>query len=317
VPDRSALDPAFEREKWEADVRLRERELAIRAAEQLTHDREAQSAIKAQERSRWANPLVLALLAAAFAAAGNAAVAWINGSAQRTLESERNKAQADLERYKADAQNSIEETKAESARILEMIKTADSDKAAVNLGFLLESGLIANPQRREALATFLSHRPPGQGPSLPSAGAVPPRSADMLPVISPTTKCKMKDSLTKSLFVSQFEASVESFNGAIVTKPTPPDYAPDNDEEIDLFVGIGGNKSRIDIHFDLSNRLVWSDVFQYPDSTDTDEALLSNYSDATDKKEVLAALARRALRGLVADPSCVQKPRIVIMKPKQ
>jgi V8-like Glu-specific endopeptidase len=97
--------------------------------------------------SSFANPLVVAILAAAVAAAGNAMVALVNGQQTRR----------------------VEEVRAEASRILEMIKTGDPDTAAENLRFLAESGLISDPERREAIQTFLAARSPGQGPALPTA----------------------------------------------------------------------------------------------------------------------------------------------------
>jgi poly(3-hydroxybutyrate) depolymerase len=149
--DPSSADAAkleFEREKWAAEVALRTRELEIRERE--------------QHRSRWSNPLVLAILAAAVAAFGNLAVSWLNGSQQLTAQQQSNRAQEALEAFKAD-----------SARLLEMIKTHDPDKAAENLSFLLEAGLITNENTRKLLTTFLAHRKPGEGPSLPAPGSVP------------------------------------------------------------------------------------------------------------------------------------------------
>jgi hypothetical protein len=133
----------FEREKWLADLELRKRELAVK-------EREA-------SRSRWSSPLVLAVLAAAIAALGNAAAIWLTGIAQR-----------DLETTKAEQARSIEETKAEASRILEVIKTGDPDKAAVNLKFLVEAGLISDADRRTSLQKFLAARAAGQGPALPA-----------------------------------------------------------------------------------------------------------------------------------------------------
>lgn len=158
-PDKTVVDPAFEREKWEADVRLREREIAIKRAELKLKSFEL-------DRSRWTNPLVLAVLAAALAAGGNAVVALINGSAQRLVETTHNEAQVDLERFKVGGQQAVEEGKAEAARILEVIKTPDPDKAAENLDFLLKSGLIENDVRRQKLAEFLKQRKSGEGPTI-------------------------------------------------------------------------------------------------------------------------------------------------------
>jgi Trypsin-like peptidase domain len=48
-----------------------------------------------------------------------------------------------------------------------MIKTGDADKAAENLRFLADAGLVADPNRLAAIRRFLANRSPGQGPSLP------------------------------------------------------------------------------------------------------------------------------------------------------
>jgi hypothetical protein len=130
VSDREKFE--FEREKWRADIDMRGREVAVKEREQAS--------------SKWRNPLVVAILAATAAAAGNAVVAWINGGEQVALE----------------------DSKAESTRILEMTKTGDPETAARNLDFLLHSGLIANPDRVKKVTAFLANRAPGAGPSLPA-----------------------------------------------------------------------------------------------------------------------------------------------------
>src|SRR5262245_18423989 len=181
-------DPApsaesFERDKWQAEVRLRERELDIR-------DRQVQADIIERQRTRWTNPLVLAVLAAALAAGGNAAVALINGILQRSLEDSRSTAQYKLEKEKADAQQALEESKAEAARILEVIKTNDPDKPAINLSFLLETGMIASENRRRDLSAYLNKRPQGQGPALAAAVPFTPTftSLPRFPRVSDPTK---------------------------------------------------------------------------------------------------------------------------------
>jgi hypothetical protein len=133
----------FEREKWWADCELRKREIEIKEREQA--------------RSRWSNPIVLAVLAAALAGLGNAAATWLNGIEQRKLETER-----------AEQAKIMEETKAEAARILEVIKTGDADKAATNLKFLADMGLISNADRLQHIQTFLGQRSAGGGPALPT-----------------------------------------------------------------------------------------------------------------------------------------------------
>ena len=128
-----------EREKWERNVQLREREIAIKEREVARREREG-------AKGRWANPLVLAIFAATLAAVGNATVAWINGRAERTLE----------------------DAKAEAERILEVIKTGDTDKAVTNLKFLLDAGLILDASTKLRLESYLSTVAPGKGPSLPA-----------------------------------------------------------------------------------------------------------------------------------------------------
>jgi hypothetical protein len=121
----------FEREKWRAEYELRKRELDLK-------ERDA-------ARSQWSSPLVLSICAAVVAGFFNAAVAWVNGIQSRT----------------------IEEAKAEAARILEVIKTDNPDKAAVNLKFLVDAGLISDFGRSSKLQAYLDVRIAGQGPALP------------------------------------------------------------------------------------------------------------------------------------------------------
>jgi hypothetical protein len=163
TPDNSSpSDASAEQQRWQSELRLRERETILKekaaAHEMALKDRELESKLRDQKWARWLNPLVLAIFAAALAAAGNALLAFINGSAQVTLE-----------REKAATQKTLEETKAETSRILEVIKTADPAKALVNLKFLLEAGLITDPDRKKSLEAYLAK--PGEGPSLPAAGA--------------------------------------------------------------------------------------------------------------------------------------------------
>jgi hypothetical protein len=180
----------FEMEKWTAEQQLREREIALKEREQkFAHEnnierekwtfarnlQEIELSIKEEdlrlrkeelERSRWRSPLVVAILAAAVAALGNAAVALVNGLQGQTLE----------------------DTRAESARILEMVKTGSADKAAENLRFLADAGLVTNTARLAAIRHFLETRSPGQGPFLPSSAVASLTSlapANLLPSNDP------------------------------------------------------------------------------------------------------------------------------------
>src|SRR3954451_3422161 len=50
-----------------------------------------------------------------------------------------------------------------------MIKTGEPDKAAVNLQFLIDTGLISNEARVKQIKSHLAERKPGTGPALPTA----------------------------------------------------------------------------------------------------------------------------------------------------
>ena len=81
------------RKEWsfrEGEMALKEKELEIK--EQEREDNLREIAIKENEynRSRWNNPLVVAIFAASLAATGNAVVAYFNANAQRAAD--RNKA---------------------------------------------------------------------------------------------------------------------------------------------------------------------------------------------------------------------------------
>jgi hypothetical protein len=137
----AAVPTDFEREKWQTELELRRQELSIKEREQTRLATEAR-------RSRWWNPLFIAIVGATIAAMGSIAVSWWNG---RTTQ------QTELLR-------------AESARILEGIRTSDVEKAKENLRFLLAAGLITDPTA-ESVRKYLDKQPAGQGPVLP--GLVP------------------------------------------------------------------------------------------------------------------------------------------------
>jgi hypothetical protein len=172
-------DSDFEQEKWRADLALREREMALKEREQSNRDAEIDIKRAEQASSKWRSPLIVAILAAAAAATGNALVALVNGDQQRKLEGTRHEAEhalaekkhlaeSKLAQVKHDAEIKLENSKAESTRIFEMIKTGDPDKAAGNLEFLLKSGLIVEPERLKKMVEYLASRQTGTGASLPS-----------------------------------------------------------------------------------------------------------------------------------------------------
>jgi hypothetical protein len=154
----SAKEPLdLDLEKWRFERECRERELALKEREQGNKDAEIELRRREQRAATWRNPLTVAIFAAAVAGVSNAGVVLVNGLLQR-----------DLDRAKREAELNLEKTKSESNRILEMIKTGDSEKAAGNLDFLLSSGLVTDDQIRNRLTTYLAARTPGSGPALPS-----------------------------------------------------------------------------------------------------------------------------------------------------
>lgn len=99
------------------------------------------------EKTTKVSPILIAVWTAAVAALGNGVVSWMNGRQMYALEHE----------------------KAQSAVILEVVKTNSPDKAAGNLAFLVEIGVISEEQAGERLKNYLKTRVAGQGPSLSSA----------------------------------------------------------------------------------------------------------------------------------------------------
>jgi hypothetical protein len=137
----------FEREKWEAEKELRERELALKTREQDNRDQELYLKSQEQSLSRWNTPLIVAFIAAALAGITNIIVTGYNGYIQNQSEAE----------------------KSESARILEMIRTGNLKIASQNLKFLIDTGLVMNPERVIKINEYLKANP-NDGPVLPISG---------------------------------------------------------------------------------------------------------------------------------------------------
>jgi hypothetical protein len=144
MPEQSS--PEFKREKWRTEHELRKDQHEIRKGEHELRTREVD--IKERHGTRWLITIGAGIVAALVTAVGNIA----------------------LEDKRAAATRLLEEDKAEATRILEMIKTGDREKAADNLKFLLDAGLISNSDRRALIRAFLIDRGASQGPVLP----VPP-----------------------------------------------------------------------------------------------------------------------------------------------
>lgn len=105
------------------ELELKEREVAAREREVAAKEREVAAKEKELQRSRWTSPLVIGLIAATLGLLGNLTVAIVN-----------NKATRDVERRKE--QNNL---------VVELIRTGDPGKAAKNLLFFLDHGLLDDP----------------------------------------------------------------------------------------------------------------------------------------------------------------------------
>lgn len=149
----------LERQQLELEIELKRNELEFRKVDQRRQEEEHALKLREIRASSWKNPLVVAVLAAAVAGAGNAVVAVFNNN---------------------NVQN-VEERKAQSGLILEAIKTGDPEKASVNLKFLLDAGLITDA-RADAIRLYLRNRRPGTGAALPtSSGRFRLEGASILP----------------------------------------------------------------------------------------------------------------------------------------
>jgi hypothetical protein len=164
---------ALERDKLTAEVEFRKQELQLKKQEQDRLRDELVLKREESERARWSSPLVLAIIGAALAGFSNAGVSWLNGKEQRDVESVRADSARDIQAKNNANQLQLETLKADSSRILEVIKTDDPDKAAVNLKFLVEAGLISTKETAQSISSYLAKRTVGQGPALPSPTSTP------------------------------------------------------------------------------------------------------------------------------------------------
>jgi hypothetical protein len=155
MPTQSVSETVSEREKWDAEKEFRDREIKLKEQAQINQDTETRLKEEESRASKWRNPLVIAIIAAALAGLSNAIVAAIDGRYERQLQQQ----------------------KSEQQRILEMIKTGDRDKASINLHFLLNAGLITDPKLKDSLGKFLRDPERGQWPMLPDPSGASGASA--------------------------------------------------------------------------------------------------------------------------------------------
>src|SRR5262249_17202252 len=195
-----------------------ERDLLLREREQANQDADIELKRKEQATSKWRSPLVVAIFAAAIAGVGNAGVAALNGWYQR-----------DLDGSKRDAERALEENKAESTRVLEMIKTGDTETAAKNIAFLLDTGLVTEPIRVGKLREFLANRRPGTGPALPSPSRFGFEPSDLPSSVQAVLQANLENYI-RYLDDIGFPATDKTVKIRIVGKDKNLAYFPGNNE---------------------------------------------------------------------------------------
>lgn len=136
------------------------KKLEVLERETLIKERELELKIREAGKSAWRSPLVVSILAASLAAASSAWIAY----------------------YNAEVNRAQHRRAAENARILQMLN-ADTEQAASNLQFLLDTELVTDPQLRASIQAYLQSREPGQGPSLALPPPTPAENNQLLEVM--------------------------------------------------------------------------------------------------------------------------------------
>jgi DNA/RNA endonuclease G (NUC1) len=171
----------FEREKFTREVELKEKEFEFKMG--------------GDKKSFFKNPLYITIFVAIIGLTGNAIVAYVNNNSQL----------------------SIEKRKAEAARILEVIKTGDPDKAATNLEFLLETGLVTLDTLK--IRQYLDNRKKGEGASLAVADEYKQWDITKENISSSVTNCADINSIGwPSNFTKNFCRKGYSFGFAVKKK---------------------------------------------------------------------------------------------------
>ena len=159
----------------EYEQTIKRQRIALEEREVLVKERELDVKIADSRQTRWLNPLVVAIFAAASAGAGNVYIAWFNANEQRSVDIQRTQAMIKIERLKY-----------EQTKIINVLNTPSADQAAENIGFLLEIGMISDTNLAQNLKTYLSSRKSGQGPHLWSNVSLSEFNAAHIP-IDPST----------------------------------------------------------------------------------------------------------------------------------
>lgn len=156
----------LEGEKWQAEFALKAKEVELAERRVLLEEK--------QNRKLWRQPLLVPLFGAV--AAGFFSI-WIsndNAEALRSRLEQNNRATLDIEQIRAASEAARLRTRSESELILSVLDTGNPDSAAENLKFILDIGLINDPDLSAKLQRYLEQRAPGEGPALGAANSMVP-----------------------------------------------------------------------------------------------------------------------------------------------
>lgn len=125
-------DTALEREKFEFDkqMRIAERDLKVTEA----------------NRSRWSNPLVVALVGAVLVGIGNIGITFVHESNEQDLAARANLRQSALENFRA-----------ENTNIIEILKLSDTEKVRTGLCRLMRLNAIKTPDTSSYVQTYIGN----------------------------------------------------------------------------------------------------------------------------------------------------------------
>jgi hypothetical protein len=145
MSDSPTPDISFEERRLNQEMAFREREVAIKEREVAAKEREVLAKQEELKRSRWLNPTVIGIFAAALGLMGSVIVARVNNA--NTQE--------------------VERLQSEASITLEAIKTGtgNTDAACKNLVFFVSLGLVHDPEGK--IADQCKNAPTGP-PSLPA-----------------------------------------------------------------------------------------------------------------------------------------------------
>ncbi|MBX3726101.1 MAG: trypsin-like peptidase domain-containing protein [Xanthomonadales bacterium] len=129
------------------------KKLEILEREVSVKEKDLDFKIQEAQKSAWKSPLVVAIFVAAASASGNALVTYLSSSWDR---------EAAADEYSRTA--TLAQSGAERARILEMIKIGDPNQVQRNLEFLIDAGLVTDPDTIKSIREYYQIRAPGTGP---------------------------------------------------------------------------------------------------------------------------------------------------------